>query len=144
MIAVTAPFLSEERRIGHPQGDILHAMKASSAGYAGFGEAYFTTILPGAIKGWKRHREMTLNLIVAAGRVRFVVTAAEEAVPQAFTLGPDNAHGRLTVPPGYWMAFQGLAREPNLVLNLANIEHGAAESENRELEAFAFDWDSQA
>ena len=135
------PILTEERRIAHSHGDILHAMKASSAGFAGFGEAYFTTVLPGAVKGWKRHREMTLNLVVAAGRVRFVVVA-DGAAPQAFVLGPDGAHGRLTVPPGYWMAFQGLAAGPSLVLNLADVAHRSEETENRDLDAIAFAWDS--
>ena len=136
--------LSEERRIAHPQGDILHVMKASSTGYAGFGEAYFTTVLPGAIKGWKRHREMTLNLVVAAGRVRFVVVAKQQAMPRTFVLGPGAVHERLTVPPGCWLAFQGLADQPSLVLNIADIEHRPDEAENRDLESIAFAWDSPA
>ena len=32
-------------------GDVLHAMKMSDHGYSGFGEAYFSTIEPQAIKG---------------------------------------------------------------------------------------------
>ena len=30
--------------IENPAGNILHAMKASDQGYAGFGEAYFSTV----------------------------------------------------------------------------------------------------
>ena len=37
--------------IHHPKGDIYHALKASSPGYQGFGEAYFSIIKKGDIKG---------------------------------------------------------------------------------------------
>ena len=43
-------------------GDVLHAMKSSDSGYSGFGEAYFSTVESNAIKGWKLHREMVMNL----------------------------------------------------------------------------------
>ena len=56
-----------------PGGDVLHAMKYSDKGFTGFGEAYFSTIEPGIIKAWKRHRKMTLNLIVPFGAIRFTV-----------------------------------------------------------------------
>ena len=58
--------------IGVDGGDVLHAMKSFEHGYDGFGEAYFSTIESGIIKGWKRHREMVLNLVVPIGAVRFV------------------------------------------------------------------------
>ena len=56
-----------------PNGDVLHAMKNDSKGFAGFGEAYFSEIQPKTIKAWKRHRKMILNLIVPAGKVKFVM-----------------------------------------------------------------------
>ena len=54
-------------------GAVLHAIKSSDYGYSGFGEAYFSTIEYNAIKGWKRHKEMVLNLIVPIGSVRFIL-----------------------------------------------------------------------
>ena len=54
-------------------GDVMHAMKKSDEGYSGFGEAYFSKIEPASIKGWKRHTNMVLNLIVPIGSVRFVL-----------------------------------------------------------------------
>ena len=56
-----------------PGGGVMHAMKETSIGYGGFGEAYFSQIDSGAIKAWKRHREMTLNLVVPVGKIRFVI-----------------------------------------------------------------------
>ena len=54
-------------------GDVFHAMKKSDLGYAGFGEAYFSTIEPNAIKAWKCHREMVLNILVPIGEVKFIL-----------------------------------------------------------------------
>ena len=60
------------RRIETAGGDVLHAMKKTDAGYTGFGEAYFSWVSAGAIKAWKRHTQMTMNVVVPVGQVRFV------------------------------------------------------------------------
>jgi len=65
--------LTSLKQITHPKGDIYHAMKASDDGFSGFGEAYFSTVNKNDIKGWKKHTEMTLNLVVVIGEVEFVV-----------------------------------------------------------------------
>ena len=54
-------------------------MKETSAGYAGFGEAYFSQVDKGAIKAWKRHKKMTLNLLVPVGEIKFVLFDDREA-----------------------------------------------------------------
>ena len=53
-------------------GNVLHIIKASDKSYSGFGEAYFSTVDYGVIRGWKRNRDMRLNLVVPVGSVRFV------------------------------------------------------------------------
>ena len=117
------------RRIEHPKGDVFHGMKASDAGYAGFGEAYFTTIVAGETKGWKQHTEMTMNLIVPLGMVRFHIHNADTGQTSSYDVGVNN-YQRLTIPPGYWVAFQGLTTDTNLVLNIASLEHNPAEAVN--------------
>ncbi len=57
--------------IAVPGGDVLHGMKCSGPGYSGFGEIYFSTVEPDMVKAWRRHRKMTLNLIVPLGSVHF-------------------------------------------------------------------------
>ena len=129
--------LTELRRISTPKGEIRHGLRASDKGYAGFGEAYFTEVLPGAVKGWKRHRLMTMNLVVVSGTVRFIVHdgAGSQAV---YTLSAEGQapYGRLTVPPGLWMAFEG-GGGTNLLMNLASHAHDPAEAESCDLEYFA-------
>ena len=119
-------------------GDVLHAMKKSDQGYSGFGEAYFSTIEPKAIKGWKRHTKMVLNLVVPIGSVRFILYDDREN--QEVVLSVDNDFARLTVPRMIWVGFQGLGRQTSLILNIANIEHSPEEIERKELDEIKFNW----
>ena len=60
------------KKIATPGGDIMHFLKSSSNGYRKFGEVYFSWINENAIKAWKKHNKMTLNLVVPIGKVKFV------------------------------------------------------------------------
>jgi dTDP-4-dehydrorhamnose 3,5-epimerase len=136
--------LTPLRRITHPKGDVLHAVKRSAPGYVGFGEAYFSIVLPGEVKGWKRHRRVTLNLVVPVGCIRFVLHDDRAASPshgafEELRLGTEQ-YARLTVPPGLWLAFGGLHPGMSLLLNVADEEHDPAEADNLELDAFPYRW----
>jgi dTDP-4-dehydrorhamnose 3,5-epimerase len=128
--------LSPLRQITHPKGDVFHAMKASDEGFSGFGEAYFSTINKSDIKGWKKHTEMTLNLVVVTGEIEFLVY---NGVDFFNTKLSKNNYQRLTIEPGLWVAFRGLSDE-NILLNLASIEHNPSESESVDLDIFEYDW----
>lgn len=141
---ITDVLLTPEKRIAHPKGDILHAMKRSSLGFSGFGEAYFSIVLPGETKGWKRHRRATLNLVVPVGSVRFVIyddrtDSSSQGRFNDLVLGGDS-HVRLTVPPGLWVAFRGLDERGNMLINLSSEEHDPGEADNVSIETFPFDW----
>jgi dTDP-4-dehydrorhamnose 3,5-epimerase len=117
-------------------GDIFHAMKSSDKNFFGFGEAYFSSLNQGAIKGWKKHNKMILNLIVVVGEIKFVIY--NESNYYEVVLSKNN-YQRLTILPGLWVAFQGLLKE-NILLNLANIEHDPNESDNKNLIDFDYNW----
>jgi dTDP-4-dehydrorhamnose 3,5-epimerase len=124
------------------EGDVFHGIKSSDKGYIGFGEAYFSSINSGEIKGWKRHQKMTLNIIVPSGEIQFVMfddrNKNEERL-QDIVLSLNN-YCRLTVPPMVWMAFKGLGHEKSLLLNIANIPHNPNESESKKLNEIEFTW----
>lgn len=134
--------LTSLKQIYHPKGDLFHGMKKCDPGFSGFGEAYFSTIYAGEIKPWKKHVRMTLNLIVPVGKIRFVMyDDRTESATQGETLdveiGPEN-YQRLTIPPGVWMAFEGIGEELNLLLNIADIEHDPEEVERADIERFNY------
>jgi dTDP-4-dehydrorhamnose 3,5-epimerase len=123
------------RRIEHPKGDLFHGVKAGDVGFMGFGEAYFTSIVQGETKGWKLHRRMTLNLVVPVGLVRFYIHDEHSGFTGVHDIGATN-YCRLTIPPGYWVAFEGLNPSTNLVLNVANLEHDPEEAVNQPLDMY--------
>jgi dTDP-4-dehydrorhamnose 3,5-epimerase len=121
--------------IANELGSVMHALKKSDAGYLGFGEAYFSTLSKGVVKGWKKHTLMTLNLIVMVGKVRFVVyddrvNSLSKGSYFSIELSPRENYQRLTVMPGLWVAFEGMDSNENIVLNIANILHDPVEAEN--------------
>lgn len=136
--------LSALRQIHHPKGDIYHALKETDAVFNGFGEAYFSFVKSGEIKGWKKHTKMVLNLVVPQGIVKFVIyddRAGSKTQGQFMNveLSPSN-YQRITVQANLWVAFQGMSSGENMLLNIASIAHDPSESRNAELEAFDYCW----
>ena len=127
-------------------GDVLHAMKCTDNGYNGFGEAYFSIINKGMTKGWKRHREMVLNLVVAVGEVRFVIfddrpESGSNGMFQEVVISQSTPL-RLTVPKLLWLGFQGIGSD-NVILNIANIVHDANEADLKKISEIDFKWNDR-
>jgi dTDP-4-dehydrorhamnose 3,5-epimerase len=120
-------------------GDVMHCMKATDPGFAGFGEAYFSWVDCGAIKAWKKHTRMTMNVVIPVGSVRFVFALDGGDEFLEIVIGPNN-YSRITVPPGIWFGFEGLVDSGSLVLNIASIGHDPAEVERLDVGAMNFDW----
>lgn len=131
--------------ISVPNGDVMHAIKSSDVGYKDFGEAYFSCINSGAIKAWKRHKKMILNLIVPSGKVKFVFfddryKSQSHGSYSEIVLSKEN-FCRLTVPPMIWMGFVGLDNKTSIILNVASIEHSSDEIEKKELNQIIYNWE---
>jgi dTDP-4-dehydrorhamnose 3,5-epimerase len=119
------------------RGEVLHMLRADAPHFTGFGEIYFSSINGGMVKGWKRHRRMTLNLAVPVGRVRCVLYDDREGslsygVIDDVILGHDS-YKLVVIPPGIWSAFQGLDSNSSLIANCASIPHDLNEADNRPL-----------
>lgn len=128
--------LTPLKQIHNLKGDVFHAMKKSDIGFDGFGEAYFSTIHQGDIKGWKKHTQMTLNLVVPIGEIEFIVYNEKDFFTVKLS---SNNYQRLTVQSGLWMAFRGVG-ESNMLLNLASLEHDPDEAINQPLDAIPYAW----
>jgi dTDP-4-dehydrorhamnose 3,5-epimerase len=134
MGSIEGVLLTQLRIIGGASGNVMHAIKNNETAYQGFGEAYFSTVEQGQVKGWKKHTKMLLNIIVPAGEIYFVLFDDRRDSPSYHTtlevsLSPEN-YQRLTVPPGVWMAFKGMGNGLNMLLNVASIVHDPLEAEN--------------
>jgi dTDP-4-dehydrorhamnose 3,5-epimerase len=144
IILIDGVILTPLRQIRHPLGDVYHGMKKSDAGYSGFQEAYFSTINSGEIKSWKKHLQMTLNIVVPVGKIRFVLHDDRADSPTRgnfvdLTLSIDN-YSRLTIPPGIWLAFRGEGEPINLLLNISNLEHDPREMVRKDINTISYKW----
>ena len=146
-ISIESVFLTPLKKIHHHKGDIFHGMKKRDEGFTGFGEAYFSIVNQGEIKGWNKHKMMTLNLVVPMGEVTFVIyddRKESDSKGSFFTVSLSQTnYQRLTVAPGLWMAFKGIGIKTNLILNIASMEHDPKEIDRLDLDRVDFDWESK-
>ena len=139
-------FYTEELKIIDVDGgNVLQGLKSSDRHFKGFGELYFSWIMPKKIKAWKKHKLMTMNLIVPHGLVKFVIF--DEKKPDKFNeviLGNSHAtihsYKRLIIEPNLWFGFQGIGNMMSLVVNLADIEHDPNEAEKTKLSSIKYNW----
>lgn len=134
--------LTPLRQIDVAGGPVYHGMKASDPGFAGFGEAYFSFIDSGAVKGWKRHNRMTLNFVVPIGDVGVTVYHEVTSQSRSYRLcsHKPESYGRLTIPPGFWVAFGGLGNARSVMLNIASLAHNPHEADTVPITHFCWSW----
>lgn len=128
--------VTELRQIGDERGAVLHMLRSDAPEFTKFGECYFSEVLPGAIKAWKRHRVQTQNLAVPVGRIRLVIYDEREKSLtrgnlQVLELGRPDAYVRLKISPGLWYSFGCISDIPALLVNCADLPHDPGESETQ-------------
>lgn len=128
--------ITELRQIGDDRGAVLHMLRCDAPEFRRFGECYFSEVLPGSVKAWKRHRVQTQNLAVPVGRIRMVIYDDREGTAtrgqvQVLELGRPDAYFRLRVPPGLWYGFACLSVTAALLANCADFPHDPAECDLR-------------
>ena len=128
------------KRIPTTGGDVVHALKNSDSGYNGFGEVYFSWVEQGAIKAWKCHQRMTLNLVVPTGEVIFVFHLPKQKNSFRVEIIGEERYVRLTVPPGIWFGFQGKSSGKSLLMNFADMSHDPDEVLRKPVSHFDFNW----
>jgi dTDP-4-dehydrorhamnose 3,5-epimerase len=122
-----------------------------------FGQAYVTTLLPGVVKAWHRHREQTDRMVGLVGRSLLVLVDGRPGSPthgalESHMLG-DRHPAMVLIPPGVW---HGLANASGtevvpietLVLNLPDRAYSAGDPDEERTEPHAppapglprFDW----
>ncbi len=115
------------RRIPDERGAVLHMLREDDEGFERFGEIYFSTVHPGAIKAWHLHTEMTLNYAVPVGQIKLVCYDDREGSPTRGNtvevhVGELN-YCRVTIPPLVWNGFKGVGTTTALVANCSTIPH---------------------
>jgi dTDP-4-dehydrorhamnose 3,5-epimerase len=109
----------------------MQMLRSDSEDFAGFGEIYFSTIHPNAVKAWHRHSAMTLNYAVVFGQIKFVLFddrpgSSTRGELQEFYISPENYY-LVTVPPMIWNGFKAVGSVEAIVANCATIPHDSSE-----------------
>jgi dTDP-4-dehydrorhamnose 3,5-epimerase len=123
------------KQIMDTRGAVLHMLRCDSPLFTQFGEIYFSLVLPGVVKAWKRHRRLTQHFAVPVGKIRLVLyddrgTAVSQGRLEEYALGRPDNYVLLRIPPLVWYGFQGLDAQPSLVANCTDLAHDPAEVEN--------------
>jgi dTDP-4-dehydrorhamnose 3,5-epimerase len=133
-------------RIPDERGTVFHMLKSTDPHFQGFGEIYFSSVYRGVVKGWHRHREMTLNYACVFGRVKLALHDDRPGSPtrgevQEVFLGPDH-HALVVVPPGVWNGFKGMSDPFAVVANCCTHVHDPSRSDRLDpfANAIPYDW----
>lgn len=100
------------RRMPDERGTVMHMLRRTDPHFIEFGEIYFSTIYAGAVKGWHKHREMSLCYACVHGRIKLVIFDERDGSPtrgeiNEFFLGPDD-YALVIIPPDLWNGFKGM------------------------------------
>jgi dTDP-4-dehydrorhamnose 3,5-epimerase len=127
--------VTEIESIADHRGSVIKVISEDSTNFAGFGELYFSTVKTGVIKAWRRHKQMTVNLMLVTGKVRLVVLESLENEPELDLVLDAQQRKLVTIEPGKWYGFQGLSETEAMLMNFANIKHDDLEVERLEHDA---------
>ena len=134
--SINGVLISELGQIIDQRGAVLHHLRNDAPDFTAFGECYFSEMIPGAVKAWKRHRKQTQHLAVPVGRVRFVIYDDRASSPtrgelQVVELGRPDDYNRLRIPRGLWYGFTCLSDRPALIANCADQPHDPTDAAMR-------------
>ena len=135
------------KQIVDERGAVLHMLRGDSPLFTQFGEIYFSLVLPGVVKAWKRHRRMTQHFAVPVGQIRLVLyddrpNAGSRGRLEEHTLGRPDYYALVRIPPLVWYGFQGVGASPSLVANCTDLVHDPEEVEVLPLSSpiFPYTW----
>ena len=120
-------------RIPDERGTIYHMLKCTDPYFRQFGEIYFSSIYPGVIKGWHKHREMTLHYTCIEGRAKVVLyddrqdSSTRGDLMELF-LGPEN-YSLVIIPPDLWNGFKGMSSPYAIMANCSTHPHDPSRSQ---------------
>lgn len=131
-----------------PGGAVMHMLRPDlplslpGEGVMQTGEIYFSEVLPGHVKAWKRHTRQTQHFCVPCGRLGIVLyDARPDSLSRGslvdLVLGREDTYALLRIPKGIWYGFTSLGLAPAIICNAVDIPHDPAEGEK-------LDWRDEA
>ena len=118
------------------RGRVMHMLRADNPLFEKFGEIYFSEILPGVVKAWKRHKKMSQIFAVPVGMINLVIydnrkNSGTKSTLLTLEIGRNN-YRLVKVPPKLWYGFQCISKDPALIANCTDLPHDSEEAEKKE------------
>jgi dTDP-4-dehydrorhamnose 3,5-epimerase len=125
--------LLDLKQVHDERGSVARMLSSKDPWFSGFGEIYFSTIHPNAVKAWRKHKIMTANYACIEGVVRIVLyddrlESKTFGELNEFILSPNN-YKLLVIAAGIWSGFMGLGEKTSIIANCASIVHDDNEVE---------------
>ena len=134
------------RQIHDERGKVMHMLRNDSTVFSAFGEIYFSSVHPGAVKAWHRHKQMTLNYAVIFGNLKLVLfddrpESSTRGLTQELYLSPEN-YILVTVPPMIWNGFKAVGNSTSILANCSTLPHAVDEIEriDPDSDLIGYDW----
>ncbi len=141
--------VSEIKVKADERGRLCELFRKDDPDTVDFAQVHLTTLYPGVVKAWHRHREKSDVITVVSGMARIGLyddrrKSKTEGEVNEFYLGIHRPM-RLLVPPGVWFGLKCVGPTEALVLVLTDRLHQAKVPDEETLDPEAndipFDWD---
>ncbi len=119
--------IKQLRKIPDERGSIMHMLRVDDENFEKFGEVYFSTAYPGAIKGWHEHTKQVQNYAVVSGMIKLVMYDIRK---QSKTRGNlieifmgDLNYVLVRIPTGVINGYKCIGDKTAIVANCSTLPH---------------------
>lgn len=134
-------------QIKDDRGAVYHFLKSNDPSFKGFGEAYYSRINHGVVKGWKLQTKTHQHFCVPFGEIKIVIYDNRIDSPSRGSINKiilnDNVNYQLlSLPPGLWYSFKCISEDFALLANIIDHLHDLSQCENLALtsDKIPFEW----
>ena len=130
------------------RGRLMEMVRCDDEIFAGFGQVYLTTTLPGVVKGWHLHKEQTDNVVCVHGMIRLGLYDDRQDSPtyglvNEFHLGIHNPL-LVQIPPLVYHGWKCSSTGEALIINTVTKPYNYSDPDEYRLDAhdnhIPFDW----
>ncbi|KPK42627.1 MAG: dTDP-4-dehydrorhamnose 3,5-epimerase [Omnitrophica WOR_2 bacterium SM23_29] len=115
------------KKICDERGMIMHMLKCTDPHFEKFGEIYFSTAYPGAVKGWHEHTKQVQFYAVINGMIKLILydnrsnSSTYKELMELF-IGEDN-YQLVRIPTGVINGYKTIGAKTAIVANCATLPH---------------------
>ncbi len=126
------------------RGKVMHMVRSTDEVFEKFGEIYFSTCNPNAVKAWKLHKKKTSIYCVVAGDAKIVLhDMREESESRGKTTeikAGESNYILVKIPPGVAHGFKCISNKSAMIANLASEPYDSADNFDIEAEKINYTW----